>query len=144
MPPMTVDILKVVGDVGAIAVLILVLYGVWKYGGGFVTRLMDNLDQQSENNRAAIVAQQNMGSNLEKMCDRMDSHDKGAERRNQALVEHLAEIRDALSQNTSVLRGLQQQQQTHEARSAKRDLAIVERLEVMNGIHGNGGHDGEK
>lgn len=139
---MTVDVIKIVGEVGSIAVLALVLFGVWKFGGGFVTRLMDNLDQQSESNKAAIVAQQNLGHNLETMCERMNGHDKTAQERNRIVMEALEEIRKALTENTSVLRGLQQQQQAHEGRTAKRDMEIVKRLEALNGRDKGGGNGG--
>ena len=144
MPPMTVDVIKIIGEVGSIAVLVLVLFGVWKYGGGFVSRLMDNLDQQSENNKAAIVAQQNTSSNLEKMCERMNGHDRATEERNKVVMEALEEIRNALAENTGVLRGLSQTLSKREAQIAKRDAELIRRLEAMNGKCENGGNGGEK
>ena len=123
---MTVDILKVIGEIGSIGVLLMVLYFVWKYGGGFVSRLMDNLDQQAENNKAAIAAQQNLGHNLEKVCDRLNRPD-------QATMQALNRILEALEVNTGVLHGIVQTLSKHDGQTARRDAELIKRLEAMNG-----------
>ena len=139
---MTVDIIKVVGEVGSIAVLVLVLYFVWRYGGGFVGRLMDNLDTQVKNNEAAIRTQEQTNANLRSLCDRFDD----AEKRDTAASACRKEMLSSLQELTGAVRGLAQQMQAHEGRAQKRheqllqrDQELIEVIQGMNGKHDDGG-----
>jgi len=128
---MTVDVVQLVIQAGALGLFALFL---WKIFAPVINRMMDSLIQSTR-------VQAEMANNLQALCSRLDDGDVQQTRRNRKMEEAQTDITENLEQITACLRGLQQQAQAHEGRSAKRHEALLEHnRELVNVLKGMNGH----
>lgn len=105
--------MEVLVQAGALGLTFLLLFGLWKYGGSFVTRLMDNLDQQNANYSASIRVQAEMAAALSTLHAQVDAMDDGQAQRAQELAEAMAKVASCVERQGKLL-------QAHEGRMEKR------------------------
>lgn len=143
---MELNVVELVVQAGSLGLVVLILLGLWKFGGAMVTRLMDNLDQQARNNEASIHAQEQLTAVMRTLCERMDEAEDRDKGRDEETARFRTETVNALKELSGAIRGLQQQQQAHEGRAQKRyeqtlahaDERHVETIAALQKLNGKG------
>ena len=74
---MEVNVVELVVQAGALGLTALLIFGLWKYGGSTVNRLLDNLDDQGRKSEETIRVQAEVAANLSKLCDKLDERQAG-------------------------------------------------------------------
>ena len=110
---MEINVVELIVQAGALGLTALLLFFLWKYGAAFVSRLMDNLDEQTQNHEASIRVQGEVARTLASLCRQMDDCEEEHGQRNQETAEAHAEMIKALSD-------LGKRLQAHETRAQKR------------------------
>lgn len=67
---------------GALVLLAIVLWGVWR----IVQRLMDMMKAQIEYIQASIKVQAQVSATLSQLCEKIDDHERRAETRHQRIM----------------------------------------------------------
>lgn len=125
---MEIDVIQVLVQAGALGIVIALMYWFLK---PVVSHLVESLRRSSESYAESIRAQVEMARGLEALCDKLNGHDQSQDQRNQAQARTLEGIAKTLDENTAVLRGLSQQFQAHEGRSAARyDKQMAKNAEI--------------
>lgn len=134
------DVLKIIGEIGSIGLLAVVLYFVYRYIGGISDRLMNNLETQTRNNELAIRAQEQVTQEIRLFSQRLDDHEEQVK----SAAECREEIVVALKELTGVVRGLNQQMQSHEGRAQARHEQLQQRdhefLAMLQSVTNGSGH----
>lgn len=110
---MEINVVELIVQAGALGLTALLLVGLWKYGGGVVNRLMDNLDQQTKNHEASIRVQAEVANTLISLCKQLDDCEAEHGQRSQESVETLTGVVNALSD-------LADRMKAHEVRAQRR------------------------
>lgn len=134
---MEINVVELIVQAGALGLTALLLYGLWRYGGAFVTRLMDNLDQQTMNYEATIRVQAEVASTLGMLCKQIDGCEENHSQRGKESSEALAEMVKALEE-------LGERMRAHEVRAASRyeqqmkqaNERHAELVSVLQGLNG--------
>jgi len=134
---MEINIVELIVQAGALGLTALLLFGLWKYGAAFVTRLMDNLDLQAQNHEASIKVQAEVASTLSMLCSQLDMCEADHGKRAQETVEAQAEVAKTM---TTLGKRLQEHetraQERHEQQmdqSAERHAELIGVLQGLNG-----------
>ena len=134
---MEINVVELIVQAGALGLTALLLFFLWKYGAGFVTRLMDNLDLQAQNHESSIRVQGEVASTLASLCQQMDSCEDEQGRRSQETSEAHAEMVKALA---DVGRRLQahetRAQKRHEQQMRQAEERHAELIGVLQGLNG--------
>ena len=117
---MEINVVELVVQAGALGLTAILLVGLWRYGGGMVSRVMDNLDAQTHNVEATIAVQAEVAKHLEQLTARivgsnMEQRAADATQANTASTAQ-AELID-------VLKSLSAQIDSHESRAQARHRA---------------------
>jgi len=123
---MEVNIVELVVQAGALGLTALLLFGLWKYGGGFVSRLMDNLDAQAENNAQSIRVQEQVAASLSELSERIASGGRTAGDTADRAAANRDEIIKTQEQVAGVLTDLSRKLQAHETRAQRRHEQSLE------------------
>ena len=139
---MELNVVELIVQAGSLGLVVLILFGLWKFGGAMVTRIMDNLDAQTRNTEASIHVQEKMAAGMTALCERLDGSEERDEERDRGTEKFRAETLNALKELSGAIRGLQQQQQAHEGRAQKRhELQVAQGeqlLEAFKALNGKG------
>ena len=134
---MEINVVELIVQAGALGLTALLLFFLWKYGAAFVSRLMDNLDQQNANYQASIQVQTEMASALAVLHATVGTLDEGQDKRARDLADAMAKVADCVERQGKML-------QAHEGRMEKRleqqmrqaDERHQELISVLQGLNG--------
>ena len=114
---MQVDLAQLLADLTGSAAVVVVLVLVFK---PFISRLMDNLDRQAQGYIGYVEAQVKVATTLESLCQQLGDSENAHRDRADAQDVRQTEMQSSQAEIVGVLRGIQQQFQTHEGRAQKR------------------------
>jgi beta-lactamase regulating signal transducer with metallopeptidase domain len=112
-----IDLAQLLADLTGSAAVIVVLVLVFK---PFIGRLMDNLDRQAAGYIGYVEAQVKVATTLESLCQKLNDSEDAHSDRADAQDARQVEMQSSQAEIVGVLRGLQQQMQSHEGRTEKR------------------------
>ena len=119
---MEINVVELVVQAGALGVTALLLYGLWKYGAAFVSRLMDNLDQQARNNEASIRVQAETAATLAALCNEVKN-----------CKATMGDGQEQQGEVVGVLEDLSEKLKGHEDRAQKRHEQQMEHADERHG-----------
>jgi hypothetical protein len=145
-----IDLSPLLGDLTAVSAVIVVLYLAYRAVKPFIERAVDNFDQMSKGYLGYTKAQVDMASAVRELCREVrDGRTQERERDDEAaqeraeIIKALGELSNVVLEQSGVMRGIQQQQQTYEGRSAarhqeylKQSREILTAWKKMNGKNG--------
>jgi hypothetical protein len=145
-----IDLSPLLGDLTAVSAVIVVLYLAYRAVKPFIERAVDNFDQMSKGYLGYTKAQVDMASAVRELCREVrDGRTQERERDDEAaqeraeIIKALGELSNIVLEQSGVMRGIQQQQQTNEGRSAarhqeylKQSREILAAWKKMNGKNG--------
>jgi hypothetical protein len=145
-----IDLSPLLGDLTAVSAVIVVLYLAYRAVKPFIERAVDNFDQMSKGYLGYTKAQVDMASAVRELCREVrDGRTQERERDDEAaqeraeIIKALGELSNVVLEQSGVMRGIQQQQQTNEGRSAarhqeylKQSREILAAWKKMNGKNG--------
>lgn len=125
---MEINIVELIVQAGALGLTALLMVGLWKYGGAFVSRLMDNLDLQAKNHESDIELRAELTQSLSgvartlaTLCVQMDNCEEQHQQRSSDNMETQGEIVAAL--DTLATRMANHEQQAKERHSVQMEQA---------------------
>jgi hypothetical protein len=156
-----IDLSPLLGDLTAVSAVIVVLYLAFRAVKPFIERAVDNFDQMSKGYLGYTKAQVDMASAVRELCREVrdgrtqerERDDEAAQERAEIIkalgelstevIKALGELSNVVLEQSGVMRGIQQQQQTNEGRSAarhqeylKQSREILAAWKKMNGKNG--------
>lgn len=141
---MEINIVELIVQAGALGLTALLLIGLWKFGGKFVNRLMDNLDLQARNHEESIKVQAEVARGLAEvtetlsaLCKQMDDcEDQHGKRSEENLVAQ-AEMIKAFADLAGRLQAHEKRAQArHEQQSKQADERHTELIGALKGLNG--------
>ena len=134
---MEINVVELLVQAGALGLTALLLFGLWKYGAAFVTRLMDNLDLQAQNHEVSIQVQAEVASTLASLCRQIDSCEDEHEKRSQETSEAHGEMVKALGDLGNKLQAHETRaQKRHEQQMNQAEERHAELIGVLQGLNG--------
>jgi hypothetical protein len=137
---MEINIVELIVQAGALGLTALLLFGLWKYGAAFVSRLMDNLDLQSKNHEATILVQAEVATTLASLRDDLMSGQEESDRQGDQsdevvkVLENVCEQLQAHGKQIQEHEGrAQERHQQQMGHSAERHAELIGVLRHLNG-----------
>jgi hypothetical protein len=127
---MEINIVELIVQAGALGLTAMLLYGLWKYGGGFVGRLMDNLDAQARNIERSIEVQGQVAANLARLCEKLDGCEVEIKDQGSGTTQVLRDLADRIVANDSRAQKRYEQQMAH---AEQRHAELIGILKGLNG-----------